>query len=239
MATPGSAPAPNPRTAVGDGRTADRGQWGVGRAGAREDRDAVGSGDHDRDLGRAPLGGAVGRAAVQRSWRCCWRWPAAPRRGTAWVRLVRSAICGGQRARAWWRAGSRPARVGWWPRPAVPKRGNRASPAALGDGHRQPRKRPFEPSRAIHHVPRYRCRLPRCCATRWSPRWRPWCCADGPREPRYARVRTLPAPTVSTWTVARCGSACVPCNAGARPAPPASSPPWSRGSAPAPRPHRH
>ena len=42
----------------------------------------------------------------------------------------------------------------------------------------------------IHRVPRYRSRLPRCCATRWSPRWRPWCCAGGPRELRYA---TLPA----------------------------------------------
>ena len=61
--------------------------------------------------------------------------------------LVRSAICGGHRARGWWRAGSRPARAGWWPRAAVPKRGNRALPAALGNGHRRPRKRPFEPSR--------------------------------------------------------------------------------------------
>ena len=50
--------------------------------------------------------------------------------------LVRSAICGGHRARGWWRAGSRPARAGWWPRAAVPKRGNRALPAAIGDGHR-------------------------------------------------------------------------------------------------------
>ena len=76
-----------------------------------------------------------------------WRWRAARRWGTAWVRLVRSAICGGHRARGWWRAGSRPARAGWWPRAAVPKRGNGALPAALGDGHRRPRKRPFEPSR--------------------------------------------------------------------------------------------
>ena len=32
--------------------------------------------------------------------------------------------------------------------PAVPKRGNRALPAAIGDGNRRPRKRPLEPSRA-------------------------------------------------------------------------------------------
>ena len=40
VATPGCAAAANARTAVGDGRSADRGQWGVGGAGARADRDA-------------------------------------------------------------------------------------------------------------------------------------------------------------------------------------------------------
>ena len=116
--------------AVGDGRTADRGQWGIEGAGARADRDAVGSGDHDRAVGRAPLGAQLAEPPRQRSWRCWGRWRAARRWGTAWVRLVRSAICGGRRARGWWRAGSRPARAGWWSGPAVPKRGNRTLPAA-------------------------------------------------------------------------------------------------------------
>ena len=71
VATLGCAPAANARTAVGDGWSADRSQWEVGGAGARADRDAVGSGDHDRVVGSAPL--VVGRAAEQRSWRCWWR----------------------------------------------------------------------------------------------------------------------------------------------------------------------
>ena len=74
VATPGCAPAANARTAVGDGRTADRGRWGVGGAGARADRDAVGSGDHDR---------AVGRAAG-RSWQS---------RGAAIVAVLETLAC--------------------------------------------------------------------------------------------------------------------------------------------------
>ena len=74
VGTPGWVPTPHPRTAVGDGRSADRGQWGVEGAGARADRDAVGSGDHDRAVGRAPLGAQLaeprgsdrGGAGVQR-----------------------------------------------------------------------------------------------------------------------------------------------------------------------------
>ena len=77
VGTPGWVPTPYPRTAVGDGWSADRGQWGVEGAGARADRDAVGSGDHDRAVGRAPLGaqlaeprgsdrGGAGGAGVQR-----------------------------------------------------------------------------------------------------------------------------------------------------------------------------
>ena len=107
-------------------------------------------------LGVATMTVLSGAHRWGRSWqsrgaaivRCWWRWPAARRCAIAWVRLARSAIRGGHRARGWWRAGSRPARAGWWPRAAIPKRGNRASPAALGDGHRRPRKRPLEPSRA-------------------------------------------------------------------------------------------
>ena len=64
---------------------------------------------------------------------------------TAWVR---PATCGGHRARGWWRAGSRPARVGSWPGRVVPKCCGRTWPAAFGDGLRQPRKPPFEQPRA-------------------------------------------------------------------------------------------
>ena len=148
VATSGCAPAANPRTAVGDGRSADRGRWGVGGTGARADRNAVGSGDHDRAVGRAPLGAQLAEPRSSDRGGAGERWRAARRWGIAWVRLARSAICGGRRARGWWRAGSRPARAGWWSGPAVPKRGNRTLPAAIGDGHRRPRKRPFEPSRA-------------------------------------------------------------------------------------------
>ena len=75
--------------------------------------------------------------------------------------------------------------------------------------------------------------LPRCCATWWLPRWRRWCCAGAPRERQYAM---LPVPSASAWTVAGCTSACVPCNAGARPGRAATSPPWSRSNASAPPP---
>ena len=64
VGTPGWVPTPHPRTAVGDGWSADRGQWGVEGAGARADRDAVGSGDHDRAVGSAPLGAQLAEPRV-------------------------------------------------------------------------------------------------------------------------------------------------------------------------------
>ena len=64
VGTPGWVPTPHPRTAVGDGWSADRGQWGVEEAGARADRDAVESGDHDRAIGSAPLGAQLAEPRI-------------------------------------------------------------------------------------------------------------------------------------------------------------------------------
>ena len=140
-------PVPHPRTADGDGRSADRGQCGVGRAAARADCDAVGSGDHDRDLGGAPLGaqveeprssdrGGAGGAGMQRHaggpHGCGWRsqrpvGATAPAAGGA-LGAGRQELEGGPERRF------RSAGTGRCRQP-------------LGDGDRQPRKRLFEPSR--------------------------------------------------------------------------------------------
>ena len=109
--------------------------------------DAVGSGDHDRAVGRAPLGaqlaeprssdrGGAGGAGVQRD--------AGGSHGCGWCgeRSVGAAApaAGGALGAGWQElAGGRERRF----RSA----GTAALPAALGNGHRRPRKRPFEPSR--------------------------------------------------------------------------------------------
>ena len=216
--------------AVGDGRTADRGQWGIEGAGARADRDAVGSGDHDRAVGRAPRGrswqsrlaivAVLGALACSATLPHGCRWcgqrsvgAAAPAAGGA----LGAEVAGGRERRF------RSAGTGRCRQPSGTGTAGHESARSNRPGRRYGRLM-NDSSRPPLPVFRAAALLPEVEALVL----RGWPAGATPRCRRR-----------STWTVAWCASACVPCNAGARPGRAASSPPWSRGSVPVPRPHRH
>ena len=151
---------------------------------------------------------------------------------------ARSAICGGRRARGWWRAGSSPARAGWWPRAAVPKRGNRRCRQPSGTG-------------TAGHESARSSRLGQRYGRLMNDSSRPPLPVSATALLRYSVVAEVEDAGAARVARGSCGTprcrrrpgrpgrspgahpACVPCNAGARPGRAASSPPWSRGSAPA------